>query len=231
MATKEIIPGLHAIDGGNVNAFLLDAPEGLTLVDAGLPTSEGRIVDGIRGLGKSPADLRHILLTHAHPDHVGSLAALKAASGARTYLHVADVPIAETGGSFRRMQPSPELIGSLLFKMLVKSGSDAKVPPTAIDARINDGDVLPIAGGICAIHTPGHCAGHVAYLWPERGVLFVGDACKNLLGFSLSIGYEDVAEGRRSLRKLGTLAFDTACFGHGKAMVGGAAQRFRTRWT
>ena len=225
-----IVPRLHAIDAGNVNVFVLDAPEGLTLIDAGLSTSGGKIVEGIRSLGKSPADLRHILLTHAHPDHIGSLAALQAASGARTYLHVADVPVAETGGPFRRMQPSPELIGSLLFKMLVRSGASAKVAPTAIDERINDGDVLPIAGGIRVLHTPGHCAGHVAYLWQERGVLFVGDACKNLLGFSLSLGYEDLSRGRRSLRDLADHSFDTACFGHGKTMVGGAAERFRRRW-
>lgn len=231
MPAREIAPGLHAIDGGNVNAFLIDAPEGLILVDAGLPTSEDRIVEGIQGLGKSPADLRHILLTHAHPDHVGSLAALKAASGARTYLHVADVPIAETGGPFRRMGPSPEVVGSLLFKILMRSGSGATVRPTTIDERIEDGDVLSVAGGIRVIHKPGHCAGHVAYLWQERGILFVGDACKNLLGFSLSIGYEDLPEGRSSLRKLAVQDFDTACFGHGKAMVGGASARFRKRWS
>ena len=114
--------------------------------------------------------------------------------------------------------------------MRMRSGAGGTVAPTAIDGRLNDGDVLPIAGGIRVIHTPGHCAGHVAYLWEERGVLFAGDTCKNFLGFSLSIGYEDLPDGRRSLGKLASLDFDTACFGHGKTMVGAAGERFKRRW-
>ncbi len=133
------------------------------------------------------------------------------------------MPVGETGGPFRRTQPSPELIGSLLFRILVKSGYDAKVPPATIDERINNGDIPPTAGGIRVIHTPGSCAGHVTYLWQERGVLFAGDACENLLGFSLSIGYEDLPDGRRSLHRLGAHALNSACLGHGRAMVGGGA--------
>ena len=101
------------------------------------------------------------------------------------------------------------------------------VEPTHIDQQLMGGDRLPIAGGLDIIHVPGHCAGQVAILWTERGVLFAGDACSNLMGLGPPIGYEDREEGERSQRKLASLNFDMACFGHGRPIKHAAAARFR----
>jgi glyoxylase-like metal-dependent hydrolase (beta-lactamase superfamily II) len=99
-----------------------------------------------------------------------------------------------------------------------------------INCEVNDGELLPIAGGLKAIHTPGHSAGHLAFLWPREGVLFVGDACGNFPSFGWSLGYEDLQVGRQSLAKLAQLDFQIACFGHGRAFQQDASQRFRKRW-
>ena len=91
--------------------------------------------------------------------------------------------------------------------------------------------MLPIAGGLTVLHTPGHCAGQICLLWPPHGgVLLAADAAANTFGLGLSVTYEDRAEGERQLHRLAALDFRVACFGHGKAIIGDAASRFRRRW-
>src|ERR1700693_468273 len=97
MTAKQIVPGLYAIPVGPVNTFLLEASDGCALIDTGLPGSAPKILQAIQELGKTPTDIRHILLTHARPDHIGSFAALKKATGAEAYMHPMDAPIATAG--------------------------------------------------------------------------------------------------------------------------------------
>ena len=87
-----------------------------------------------------------------------------------------------------------------------------------------------IAGGLTAIHTPGHCAGHLAFFWPQEGVLFAGDTCGNLPRLGMSVAYEDLEVGKQSLSKLAKLDFAVACFGHGKAIQRDASALFRKHW-
>ena len=228
MTVETIADGLHGVAVGAVNVFLLDTPDGLVLIDAGFPDRAPAILGALRELGRAPDDLRHIVLTHAHPDHIGSLAALVAATGAQTWMHALDAPIAERGSGFRPMRAAPGLLSRLLFLLVWRR--DATVRPARIDHLVEDGDVLPLAGGLTVMHAPGHCAGQVALLWRDRGVLFAGDACSNVLGLGGPIGYEDLEEGQRSQERLAGLDFQIACFGHGRAIRSRAADRFRRRW-
>jgi glyoxylase-like metal-dependent hydrolase (beta-lactamase superfamily II) len=67
--------------------------------------------------------------------------------------------------------------------------------------------------------------------WPrEGGVLFVGDAAANTLGLRLSISYEDLALGKRTLAKLAALPFSVALFGHRRTIASGAAEKFARKW-
>jgi glyoxylase-like metal-dependent hydrolase (beta-lactamase superfamily II) len=227
MTAKKLVDGLYRI-AGLANTYLLDAPEGLTLVDTGFPDGAEKILASVRQLGRAPNDLRHIILTHAHLDHIGSLAAIVRVTGARTYMHPLDVPIAERGTGFRPLAAAPGLLAGLLFKLFARS--NRSVEPCRIDQTVTDGEVLPIGGGLKVIHVPGHCAGQVALLWAERRVLFTGDACTNIFGLGPPIGYEDRAEGERSQRNLAALDFEVACFGHGPPLLHDAAARFRARW-
>lgn len=194
-----------------------------------MPNSAAKILQGVEVLGKQPTDIRHILLTHCHVDHTGSLAALKEASGAPAYMHLADAALIREGRTRRHFKPAPGIV-SFLFWLLIQAVS-TRVEATPIEHEVNEGDELGVAGGIKAIHIPGHSAGQLAFLWPRHGgVLFVGDAANNRLGLRLSLVYEDVAEGERSLAKIAALEFEVACFGHGQAIIGGAADRFRRKW-
>ena len=228
MAVTRIAGGLHMVGLGAVNAYLLETPDGLVLIDAGLPNKEGLVLDAIRGLGKGPADLKHVLLTHAHVDHVGSLAAIVRATGAKTWLHPDDRAIVEKGSGFRPMRPAPGIVRQVMFRLFVRPGQT--VEPAAIDFALNDGDVVPLAGGLQVVHVPGHCLGQVALLWRDRGVLFCGDAFANLGGVGDPIGFEDQAEGRRSQKRLAALGFEIACFGHGKPTGADASARFARRF-
>ncbi|MSQ41216.1 MAG: MBL fold metallo-hydrolase [Dehalococcoidia bacterium] len=80
----EVLPGVHwirGVRGGNV--FLLEAPQGLTLVDAGLPGSHGKILRFIGSMGRRPEELRAVIITRSHPDHMGSASALRRRTGAQ----------------------------------------------------------------------------------------------------------------------------------------------------
>jgi glyoxylase-like metal-dependent hydrolase (beta-lactamase superfamily II) len=228
MAAKLIVEGLWQISLGLVNAFLIDSGE-LTLVDSGFPGGAGKIVQAVESLGRKPADIRHIIGTHCHPDHSGSLAALKRVTGAPVYMHATDAAMVRKGEGRRPMTAAPGLLRSVLYNLFVARTS-SKIEPCAIDYEITDGAELPIAGGLRALHAPGHCAGQLAFLWPIRRVLFVADAASNMPNLGLSIGYEDLPEGLRSLAKIAALDFDIACFGHGGAITTQASAKFKHKW-
>ena len=226
MPAKQILPGLYSIAIGAVNAFFIDDPAGGILIDTGFPDKQAVILEALAGLGKQPSDVRHILLTHAHPDHIGGAAALQKVTGATTYAHPIDAPLIRAGKGWPKLTPTPGLLNLLIVKLLVRPAM--LVEPATIDRELNDGDLIPLAGGITAIHTPGHRAGQISFLWPQHGgVLFVADAAMNEFGLGLAIAYEDLELGKQSLRKLAALDFQIACFGHGKTISQNASAQFK----
>jgi glyoxylase-like metal-dependent hydrolase (beta-lactamase superfamily II) len=225
---KVVITGVWVIPMGMANAFLIEGEDGLTLIDAGYPGKEEAVFAAIRGLGRSPDQLKHIIFTHGHPDHIGSGAAIVRQTGARTYMHPLDIPLAETGGPFRPLSPAPGLLRRLLCRLLYHPAE--RVDPVAIDQPLTVDEILPIAGGFEVIHAPGHSAGQVALLWRPRRMLFTGDVCMNVMGLGDPIGFENLEEGRVSQRKLAGLSFDAAGFGHGDPIARDASMRFRNKW-
>jgi glyoxylase-like metal-dependent hydrolase (beta-lactamase superfamily II) len=73
---KRVIKGVQIVPMGMANAFLIEGDDGLTLIDAGYPRKEAAVFGAIRSLGRSPDQLKHLILTYSHPDHVGSAAAI-----------------------------------------------------------------------------------------------------------------------------------------------------------
>jgi glyoxylase-like metal-dependent hydrolase (beta-lactamase superfamily II) len=225
MAAEEIVPGVWAIGMGYVNAFLVAGDDGLALVDSGLAGRKKTILRAVAAAGKQPADLHDVLITHHHADHIGSLAAVKEATGARCYVHPADSPVVR--GDEPMPGPNPSSIaGKVLGPVLMRM---AKADPAAVDVEVSDGQELAIAGGITAVHTPGHTPGHLSFLLREKRTLFVGDAAANLFRLAMPIGMftADKRQARESIAKIAALDFDTACFGHGRVLKGGANLKFR----
>ena len=148
MAVKRVIKGVHVVPMGKANAFLIEGDDGLTLIDAGYPGKEAAVFGAIRGLGHSLDQLKHLIFTHGHPDHIGSAAAIVRETGARTYLHPLDIPMVESGGHFR---PDEGGARSLLGRGDVQAISSiptsdwSRLPSTS---PLTDGEILPIAGGM-----------------------------------------------------------------------------------
>ena len=105
MAIKEIVPGLHQVNLGLVNAYVLQDGQELTLIDTGIGGSAAKILEGIAALGRRPQDVKRILITHLHADHTGGLAALKRATGAPVYMHAADAELVAQGVAMRPAEP------------------------------------------------------------------------------------------------------------------------------
>lgn len=226
MAVKQLFDDLWMIPG-IVNVYVLATADGLAVLDTGFPGRSGKILDAVRSIGKSPSDVRHIVLTHCHPDHMGSAAALKRDTGATVWAHPLDVPMMEAGTTMREpMCASPGLRNRILAKLL--AGRVAQVEPVKVDRTIEDGDALPFAPDITAIHIPGHCHGQLAFLWQRHGgVLFPADACVNRRGLQLPVGTEDPQLALASLAKLATFDFDKVCVMHGHPIMSGGGEQFR----
>ena len=224
---KTIIEDAWLLALGNANAILLRDGDDLVLFDAGFPGKEQVVFDAIDKLGKRRADLKHLIFTHGHPDHIGSAAAIVRETGAMTWMHAADAPLAETGGPFRPMTRAPGLMHAAIFRVVWRP--DERMHPFGIDKTIADGDTLPVAGGLRVIGTPGHCAGQVAFLWRGERLLIGGDVFMNIFGLADPVGFEDEAEGRSSQRKLAALTFDVAAFGHGSIIPSKASSRVRRK--
>ncbi len=217
-------------NNGPVNIWLVSGSEGLTLIDTNYQGREQVILDAVQALGRKPSEIRNILLTHCHPDHTGSLAALKKLTGAQAWMHKADAEVVRGRSSMHISVVAPGLINKILFQVFIKNVAGV-VSAAEVEHEVQDGDILPVSGNIQAIHTPGHSAGHMAYLLPrDGGVLFLGDACSNMAGLGYSIVYDDLAQGRKSLAKLAQVQAATICFSHGKLLKGAGAERFHKKW-
>ena len=197
MALKQVAPGAWMVPLGFVNAYLLEGADGLVLIDTGVAGSAEKILAAARELGKQPADIRHILVTHVHADHTGSLAALKQATGARAFMHPLDAALTRRGQAMRPVQPAPGVVAALVYRLMIAPRQRAPtVTPATVEHELADGEVLDFAGGLRVIHAPGHSAGQVAFLRPQHGgLLFAADACGNMLGLRLSVIYEDLEGG------------------------------------
>ncbi len=227
MALKRLTDEISLIPG-LVNVYILQTDDGLAILDTGFPGSAKKILAGVHALGRVPTDVRHIILTHCHPDHIGSAAALKRETGATVWAHPIDAPMIETGTTMRPpMTPSPGLRNLILGKLL--AGRVRQVEPTKVDRWLEDGDSPPFAPDMTTIHVPGHCAGQIALLWRRHGgILFTADACINRGGLKLAIGTEDPRLALASLAKLAAFDFDKVLVMHGNPIMAGGSERFRS---
>jgi glyoxylase-like metal-dependent hydrolase (beta-lactamase superfamily II) len=215
---KTILPGLSYFTGLMVGrVYCIEDGDGLTIIDASLPPAGNQILKQVQAMGRQPADIKRILITHAHPDHVGALPLLKERTGAQVMASAQERPVIEG------KVPVPRAPGRL-------RPPETRYKGTPVDRVLSEGDVLPeVMGGLQVLFTPGHAPGHLAFWQPEKRILFCGDVIfhfRNLtLPFSFLTG--DVEENKRSVRRLAGMDAAVVCFGHGEPLVENAAQAIR----
>ena len=193
-----------------VSSFAFVDDDGqVTLVDAGTRRAPRRLLAGLAHLGASPADVTRIIATHAHPDHVGGLSAMRGRTGASVAAH-------ERDAAYVREGRGPVLDRSTLGGRLRRHNAGST--PTPVDDELTDGQLLEVAGGLRVLHTPGHTPGHVSLLHEPTGVLVTGDAIWNMLGrmsWSVPMLCTDAATARETAHVLGELDYQVAAFTHG----------------
>ncbi len=215
---RPIAPGVFAIAGLKMGrSYLVEGEGGIALVDTSTTDAAAGILRAIDETGHRADDLRAIVATHYHYDHTGNAGALRERSGAQLCVHAADVPYVE-GRTPWMASPPP-------WGFLDRFGPEPY--GLKVDRALSDGDVLPFAGGLLVIHTPGHTPGHISLYAKEQRVLFTGDALMNVLGLHLpmSMSTHDMEAARRSVFALAELDFDVALPGHGTPIIGQASEK------
>ncbi|MGW2425454.1 MBL fold metallo-hydrolase [Streptomyces sp. NPDC001709] len=228
MDVIELLPRLHLLRFSIGQAYLWWDDDELTLIDAGTPGAGRAIADALTALGRTPGDVRRIVLTHFHEDHVGGAGEFAALSGAEVLAHHLDAPFVrgELPGPPPRFEEWELPIHAEAVKHLPEG---TPVPPAAV-TTVSDGDELDFGGGARVIHVPGHTDGGIALFLPAEGVLFTGDTvAASPVDGSVMPGVFNLDRPRllASIRGLAELDADVACFGHGDAVVGGAAGALR----
>ncbi len=220
----EIIPQVQRLSGSFVNFYLISEPDGLTLIDTGLGMHFKVTLQAIKRLDRSPADLKRILITHSDGDHMGALADLKAICGAQAYANPIEAQ------AIAQARPSRALKAHGLRAMLFRLARPLfKAKPAQIDEFLEDGQVLPILGGLRVINTPGHTPGHISLYAPEAKILFCGDSLvaekHGTLRCSRGANTWDEAQAQASVKVQAALGATLVCAGHGP-IVREAAGKF-----
>lgn len=142
-------------------AAITDPQGGLTLVDAGLPGMEEALRAALEQDGLDLSALRRVIVTHHDLDHIGGLPAVVRETGAEVWTSADERPFVQGEVSPQKRPGTPP------FEAL-KALRVARV--------LQDGEVLPLAGGVRVVATPGHTVGHLSLYVEADGVLIAGDA-------------------------------------------------------
>ena len=214
MAAVQIAEGVWRVPTAPydlINSYLLADDDGsLTLVDAGMKRAHRTVLAALDQIGKRPEDVQRILLTHAHADHAGGLRKTRDATGADVLSHEREAVYLREG------RPPPYNTGTLYGQLLTRLpvGGFAKVE---VAETFLDGAVLPVAGGMTVLHTPGHTPGHCSFLHDRSGVLVTGDGVWNVRGlrYGPAGSCTDARMSKETADRLGEVDFEVAAFTHG----------------
>lgn len=195
--------GVVEVQLTRVKAHLIVEPE-LSLIDCGYAGSRDRIAEAIGKHGRSIGQLTRDVITHGHPDHAGSAREL-AEEGIPILIHPADAAGLRTTWADVLHRPS---LGRVFSAMTPE-------PPNL--TPIEDGDILPMLGGLRVIHTPGHTPGSVCLYGARDRVIFVGDTLQRRFGcvsFASGLYSDDHAAARHAVKRFAELDVETIVFSH-----------------
>ncbi len=204
-----VVPSVHAIPSVRLSRAYLIVGDSLALVDSGLPWDPKGIISYIRSIGRHPSELEQILVTHSHPDHTGGTRSIGKVTSAAVFAHRSDT----VRGDRNKVT---------LHDRAIRPFKVPRFLQTPVTTLVEDGDLLPVGGGLRVIHTPGHTTGSVCFLLEKEGVLFSGDTIfSDGTHISRSVPFPGYDRGNyiRSLERLSEFDFDVVCGGHGAPLM------------
>ena len=222
MVAREIIPGVYQLTSGGTNLFVI-AEEELTLIDTGLPGSYTGIINFLRRIGRSVEDIRSIIITHNHIDHIGAVQDLRSFTNIRVFMHKAGLAESGTDPSY------PEGLGRLLrIPFLHHVRRHFVLEPGDVDVQLEGGEIFELLGGLRVVPTPGHTPGSICLYTSGQKLMFVGDALqrrRKKLRLPAKMVSTDLVAAVDSVKKMAELAPEIICFGHGKPLFEDAQSR------
>jgi glyoxylase-like metal-dependent hydrolase (beta-lactamase superfamily II) len=195
-----VAEGVLRVPHAYVNWYLLDDADGVTIADAGLPRHWDLLPKALQRIGRRLDDVRALVLTHGHYDHVGFAERARrelripvyAPRGEDIYRHPLRFP-------FER-PPFLYAANPGFLKVAARFAANGALRTKGVEevTEYGDGDELPVPGRPRAIATPGHTPGHTALHLPERDTILTGDALVTLDPYTLLEGPRLVAKAALS---------------------------------
>jgi metallo-beta-lactamase class B len=144
-----IIANLYYVGTWDLGCYLIVTPQGNILINTGIGTSVPMIRSNIETLGFKVSDIKLLLATHGHWDHVGGMADFKKLTGAKMLMEQEDVPMLESGGNIDFRFPE---------------GRGLRYLPVKVDQPLKNGDKITLGGmELTAHHHPGHTKGSTSF--------------------------------------------------------------------
>jgi len=225
----KLAPHLHRIGNDIVAAYLIVTDDGITVVDAGLPGHGKDLMRELDELGRSPRDIRGLVLTHGDSDHIGFAERLRREHGVPVFVHEADAHRARTGEKPKVATGAMRL--GPTFGFFTYALRKRAVPTTYVSEviEVHDGDILDLPGAPAIIGMPGHSPGSIAVYSALADAVFVGDALttRHVLtgreGLQPAPFTDDPAAASASLDRLSGLDASWVLPGHGAPWRGSPA--------
>lgn len=218
----------------HVNAYLLTDGSSHMLADCGPggdPSCLTALEHALRPTGVTLDELDHVVLTHAHSDHVGQIGEIVRRSGAEVWLHpdtahvdaIMEQPARFSALRVRRARAEGVPERELAWFADVREETDAIIEPVRADHDLVEGVVVPSPlGPLEVVFTPGHAPSHVALVQAERGLVILGDTVCSVFAPWYDYGFtaDPVGELLGSLDRFSELgAMALALPGHGRPLA------------
>jgi glyoxylase-like metal-dependent hydrolase (beta-lactamase superfamily II) len=234
-----VAEGVRRFDDGIVNWYLVEDDDGLTAIDAGFPPAWEILRTALQSLDRGLSQLRAVVLTHGHVDHIGFAERARRDAGATVYVHELDAPLISNPLRIAKSERSPlryvdkSATRALLLQALRTGAPRAKHVEEYETFR--DGDTLPVPGSPTAVFCPGHTDGHCALHLPERDLVFSGDQIVTRDPYTGSLGprivagaaTKDTGQALSSLDRVEALDATVVLPGHGDPWLQGTAEAVR----